>query len=353
MSIINALKEIEVLDKKDNPIIIEGIDFIEFSSVDPDQLVRLFECFGFLKMSHSINGQITHYQQGQINLLLTRDLPFNVDFTKAHGDSICSIGLRVRKLNEALEYFRQCDITVIFDYQTGLPFPSLENIGGSRLYLMDAETPSFYTYYPGFKACNSNKAPVNLLQDIDHLAYNVYPKMMDTWINHHLHHLNFKFLQPFNIHIKNIQLFSKVIQSKNNKVVWSINEAKNNIGQIADYLKKHQGPGVQHIALNTDDIFKTMDYLCHQQIEFMMAPDDAYYDELREKLPKSMISFLPLIKKYRLLIDIQSSDRLLFQVFTKPIIGPIFIEIIQRVKGYQGFGEKNVKTLFECMENTI
>ncbi len=348
------VKPVEVSTLSDlHPVSIESIDFVEFSSSDPAALARLFEQFKFVKKAYSTNGKITQYQQGNINFLLTADVPFSCEFANKHGPSACSVGVRVKNLNAALNYFKAQKIDILFDYQNGLPFPALKNIDGSRLYLMDSTAKSFYNTYPGFKTCNeSSFSDPNLFYDIDHMAYNLNKNTMDSWIQKYSNCLNFfeSYKLPFN---PEVQIRSKVIRSKNNKVAWSLNESQGDSNQIDRYLKQHQGPGMQHIAFITHDIFETMKCLKQNHIEFMVPPPDEYYEQLKTTLPQAMLSYLPRIKQYGLLVDRKLSDQFLLQIFTKPNVGPMFFEIIQRVNGYEGFGDDNVKVLFECMEKTL
>jgi 4-hydroxyphenylpyruvate dioxygenase len=123
-----------------------------------------------------------------------------------------------------------------------------------------------------------------------------------------------------------------------------VNESSDEHSQIQEYLEQYHGEGIQHIALHTPDIYKTVDAL---KVEFLDTPD-TYYELVEKRLPGHGEP-LEELRKRKILIDGSPGGGLLLQIFTKTLIGPIFFEIIQR-KGDEGFGEGNFKALFESME---
>ena len=126
-----------------------------------------------------------------------------------------------------------------------------------------------------------------------------------------------------------------------------LNEDKDERGQIAQFIKEFNGEGVQHIALETNDIYFTVKQLRKQGIQFLNVPDK-YYDTINERIDEHEEDVTAL-KELGILIDGGNKDGILLQIFTEPVVGPVFFEIIQR-KGNKGFGHGNFKALFEAIE---
>ena len=167
---------------------------------------------------------------------------------------------------------------------------------------------------------------------------------MQEWAEFYERLFNFREIRYFDIEGKLTGLKSKAMTSPCGKIRIPINESSDDRSQIQEYLEQYHGEGIQHIALHTTDIYKTVDSL---KVEFLHTPD-TYYELLDSRLPNHGEPVEEL-KKRRILLDGSPSGGLLLQIFTKTLIGPIFFEIIQR-KGDEGFGEGNFKALFESME---
>jgi 4-hydroxyphenylpyruvate dioxygenase len=167
---------------------------------------------------------------------------------------------------------------------------------------------------------------------------------MQEWAEFYERLFNFREIRYFDIEGKQTGLKSKAMTSPCCKIRIPINESSDERSQIQEYLEQYHGEGIQHIALHTADIYKTVDAL---KVEFLDTPD-TYYELLDSRLPNHGEPVEEL-KKRRILLDGSPSGGLLLQIFTKTMIGPIFFEIIQR-KGDEGFGEGNFKALFESME---
>jgi 4-hydroxyphenylpyruvate dioxygenase len=190
----------------------------------------------------------------------------------------------------------------------------------------------------------------NGLTYIDHLTHNVHRGRMKEWAEFYEHLFNFKEVRYFDIEGKLTGLKSKAMTSPCGKIRIPINESSDDKSQIAEYLDQYHGEGIQHIALGSDDIYRTVQGLRASGIVFQDTID-TYYDLVDRRLPGHGENLAEL-RRLRLLIDGHSnaSEReLLLQIFTQTVIGPIFFEIIQR-KGDQGFGEGNFRALFESIE---
>ena len=137
--------------------------------------------------------------------------------------------------------------------------------------------------------------------------------------------------------------------SSDGKIRIPLNESADDRSQIAEYLALYKGEGIQHVALSTDDIYATVEWLQSQGIPFAESPPETYYEMLQERLPNHGEP-VDRMKSLGILADgSREGSGLLLQIFTTTLIGPIFFEIIQR-KGDEGFGEGNFKALFESME---
>ena len=177
---------------------------------------------------------------------------------------------------------------------------------------------------------------------------------MGEWAAFYERLFNFREIRYFDIEGKLTGLKSKAMTSPCGKIRIPINESADERSQIQEYLDAYRGEGIQHIALGTDDIYRTVDQMTAHGVQFMDTPD-TYYEQVDARLPGHGED-LERLRRYRILIDgapapDDANGRLgiLLQIFTKTVIGPIFFEIIQR-KGNQGFGEGNFQALFESIE---
>jgi len=189
---------------------------------------------------------------------------------------------------------------------------------------------------------------------IDHLTHNVHRGRMGEWAAFYERLFNFREIRYFDIEGKLTGLKSKAMVSPCGKIRIPINESADERSQIQEYLDAYRGEGIQHIALGTDDIYRTVEAMALQQVQFMDTPD-TYYEQIETRLPGHGED-ADRLQRGRILIDgAPGADgatgrlEILLQIFTKTLIGPIFFEIIQR-KGNQGFGEGNFKALFESIE---
>jgi 4-hydroxyphenylpyruvate dioxygenase len=174
---------------------------------------------------------------------------------------------------------------------------------------------------------------------------------MKEWADFYERLFNFREIRYFDIEGRLTGLKSKAMTSPCGKIRIPINESSDDKSQIAEYLDQYHGEGIQHIALSTNDIYATVTSMLTQGIDFQETIN-TYYDLVSQRLPHHGEP-LEHLRQLRILIDgsasTDSSRELLLQIFTKPVIGPIFFEIIQR-KGDQGFGEGNFRALFESIE---
>jgi 4-hydroxyphenylpyruvate dioxygenase len=187
------------------------------------------------------------------------------------------------------------------------------------------------------------------LTGVDHLTHNVHRGRMELWAEFYERLFNFREIRYFDIEGKLTGLKSKAMTSPCGRIRIPINESADDKSQIAEYLEAYHGEGIQHIALATADIYKTVEALKARDISFMSVPD-TYYEAVDTRVPEHGED-LARLQRDRILIDGApgAGQGLLLQIFTETVIGPIFFEIIER-KGNDGFGEGNFRALFESIE---
>ncbi len=331
----------------ENPLGLDGFEFVEFTSPDPEALAGLFTAMGFTHLGNHKSKNVRHYGQGDVNFLLNMDEGGHArSFQSAHGPSASAMAFRVKDGAKALAMAIERGATKVDgEYE----LPAIEGIGGSYLYLVDrygAQTiyDSLFDPVPG--AVRGAGAGLHTL---DHLTHNVNRGRMNHWATFYEKLFNFREIRYFDIEGKQTALLSRAMTAPDDKIRIPLNESQDEHSQIEEFLREYKGEGIQHIALATDDIFKTVDTLRDAGIRFQDSPD-TYFDMIDARLPGHGHDVAEM-RKRRILIDgsPETGEGLLLQIFTENMVGPIFFEIIQR-KGNQGFGEGNFKALFESIE---
>lgn len=350
----------------DNPMGTDGFEFVEYAAPDPVALGRLFETLGFAPIARHRHKKVTLYRQGEVNFIINAEPnSFAQRFARQHGPSVCAMALRVN--DAALAYARALELGAWgFDNRTGpmeLNIPAIKGIGDSLIYFVDrwrgkggaapGAIGNISIYDVDFVPIADAPARPSGhgLTYIDHLTHNVHRGRMKEWAGFYERFFNFREVRYFDIEGRLTGLKSKAMTSPCGKIRIPINESSDDQSQIAEYLDLYHGEGIQHIALGTDDIYATVERMKRQGIAFQDTID-TYYDRVDVRLPKHGESVAEL-KRLRILIDgathQDAPNELLLQIFTQPVVGPIFFEIIQR-KGDQGFGEGNFRALFESIE---
>ncbi|WP_232818220.1 4-hydroxyphenylpyruvate dioxygenase [Zobellella maritima] len=337
----------------ENPMGTDGFEFVEYASNQPEQLAQLFERLGFMAIARHRSKQVTLYRQGDINFILNAEPDSQAErFARVHGPCANAMAFRVRDAADAIKRLAAGGAKVVASGAgpMELQIPAIEGIGGSLIYLVDRYgEQSIYDVdfrpIPGAEPCPKGVG----LTYIDHLTHNVEMGHMDLWAGFYEKHFNFREIRYFDIEGKLTGLRSRAMTSPCGKIRIPINESADEKSQIAEFLQQYRGEGIQHIALGTDDIYRTVETLRAGGMSFMSTPD-TYYEKLDARLPGHGED-LPRLRKNRILMDgaPTQGQGVLLQIFTDTVIGPIFFEIIQR-KGNEGFGEGNFQALFESIE---
>src|SRR3954468_14270702 len=350
----------------ENPMGTDGFEFIEYAAPDPSAMAAVFERMGFRAIARHRHKQVTLYRQGEINFILNAEPDsFAQRFARLHGPSVCAIAFRVRDAKAAYE--RAVSLGAWGYAQHAGPgelnIPAIKGVGDSLIYLVDRwrgkngaregeignigfYDVDFEPLQTGLTAASLNPEGHGLLY-IDHLAHNVHRGRMKEWADFYERLFNFREVRYFDIEGKVTGVKSKAMTSPCGKICIPINEeGSETSGQIQEYLDADHGEGIQHIALGSNDIYRTVDGLRASNIS-LLDTIDTYYELVDRRVPNHGEP-LDELRKRKILID-GAPDDLLLQIFTENQIGPIFFEIIQR-KGNQGFGEGNFKALFESIE---
>jgi 4-hydroxyphenylpyruvate dioxygenase len=331
-----------------NPVGLRGIAFTEFSGPSAETLDALFLAFGFSKVRGYASKAITHYRQNEIHFLLNAERSgFSADFARKHGPSIASMGWLVDDATAALAAAVSRGARAAESAVCDLPFPAIYGIGDSLIYFVEGfdgpNTADAACFAPlGQPVLQPGKGFLR----VDHLTNNVAAGTMKAWADFYKGIFGFTEVRYFDINGVKTGLTSYALRSPDGSFCIPINEPKSDTDQIAEYLREYDGPGVQHLAFATDDILASLDALQGSGIETLEI-DDAYYAEVFERVP-GVREDPARIQAHQVLVD-GDDDGYLLQIFTRNLIGPIFIEIIQRANNL-GFGEGNFGALFRSIE---
>jgi len=346
-----------VTDLFDNPMGLCGFEFVEFASPESNVLEPLFEQLGFQLVAHHRSKDVLLYRQGHINFIVNREPKSQADYFAAeHGPSACGLAFRVKDSHKAYERALSLGAQPV-EIPTGpmeLRLPAIKGIGGAPLYLIDRfeDGKSIYDIDFEFIENVARHPRGHGFTTIDHLTHNVYKGRMAFWGSFYERIFNFREIRYFDIKGEYTGLTSRAMTAPDGLIRIPLNEESGrNSGQIEEFLMRYNGEGIQHIALLTDDLLASVDALQMAGIPLMTAPNDIYYEMLAERLPGHGEPVSELQAR-GILMDgstAQGEKRLLLQIFSETLLGPVFFEFIQR-KADEGFGEGNFKALFESME---
>lgn len=350
----------------ENPMGTDGFEFIEYAAPDPAAMGQVFERMGFKAVAKHRHKNVLLYRQGTINFIVNAEPDsFAQRFARQHGPSVCAIAFRVQDAKAAYERATGLGAWGFAD-KAGpgeLNIPAIKGIGDSLIYLVDRwrgkngaqfgdiGNIGFYDVdfeaLPGLSAVEALAPEGNGLTYIDHLTHNVHRGRMNEWADFYERLFNFREVKYFDIEGQVTGVKSKAMTSPCGKIRIPINEeGKEQAGQIQEYLDLYRGEGIQHIAMGSDNLYKTVDALRANGVK-LLDTIDTYYELVDKRIPGHGENVEDLHKR-KILID-GKKDALLLQIFSENQLGPIFFEFIQR-KGDDGFGNGNFKALFESIE---
>ncbi len=341
----------------ENPLGLDGFEFVEFCAPEKGQLEAVFGAMGFARIARHRSKDVDLWRQGDINLIANYEPKSPAAyFASEHGPSACGMAFRVRNARQAYDEALARGAEPV-ETRTGpmeLRLPAIRGIGGAIIYLIDryGDALSIYDidfeYLPGV-----DRHPVGAgLRMIDHLTHNVYGGRMDHWATFYERVFNFREIRFFDIKGEYTGLTSRAMTAPDGRIRIPLNEegAKGG-GQIDEFLRSYNGEGIQHIAFICDDLVACLDRLRALGAPLMAPPPATYYEALETRLPGHSEP-VDALQSRGILLDGStgnSDPRLLLQIFGQPVIGPVFFEFIQR-KGDEGFGNGNFTALFKSME---
>jgi 4-hydroxyphenylpyruvate dioxygenase len=361
-----------VIDMSEHDFLpIQNFDFVEFYVGDAKQSTFYFSnSWGFTPIAYAgletgIRDRSSYVlEQGNIRLVITSSLvPTGeiAEHVKLHGMGVKTIALRV---NDASKAYRETtsrgargvmEPTVLSDDKGVVKLSAIATYG-ETIHLFVERSQYGGVFLPGYRKISTSvpqrARPVDLAA-IDHIVGNVELGKMNEWVSFYERVMGFTQLIHFDdqaISTEYSALMSKVMQNGSGRIKFPINEpaAGRRKSQIEEFLDFYYGPGVQHIALLTDDIISAVRVLKDRGVEFLSAPQ-TYYDHILDRVGK-IKEDIHEIAELGILVD-QDDEGYLLQIFSKPIGSrpTLFFEVIER-KGARGFGEGNFKALFEALE---
>ena len=348
---------------------LNGTDYIEFYVGNAKQSAHFYESvFGFEIIAYAgpetgLKDKASYVlQQGKIRLVLTTSLYAASEISehvRKHGDGVKVLALWVDDATSAFHETVKRGATPILEPKylsdkNGHAIISSIKTYGDTIHTFVERKNYNGTFLPNYIPYKSRtfKASVGL-QYVDHCVGNVQLGEMNTWVKFYEEVMGFKLLMTFDdkdISTEYSSLMSKVVSNGNGYIKFPINEPAAGIkkSQVDEYLDFYNGAGVQHIAIATNDIIKTVTELKNRGVDFLEVPS-SYYDDLLIRVGKIDEEIEPL-KSLNILVD-RDEEGYLLQIFTKPVEDrpTLFFEIIQR-KGAVSFGKGNFKALFEAIE---
>ena len=348
---------------------INGTDYVEFYVGNAKQASHYYRtAFGFQLVAYRGPETGTRdrasylLQQNKVRLILTSpiapDHPAAAHVAK-HGDGVRDIALWVDDAREAFDVAvergaRPAQPPTVLKEDAGEVVLAAIHTYGDTIHSLVERRHYRGLFMPGFQPIKPHYSPPPVgLQYVDHCVGNVELGAMNTWVKFYQDVMGFRNLISFDdkdISTEYSSLMSKVVASGNDRIKFPINEPAQGRkkSQIDEYLEFYRGPGVQHLAIATDDIIQTVTALRDRGVEFLQVPK-SYYDTVQARVGR-IDEKLAQLKELGILVD-RDDEGYLLQIFSKPVQDrpTLFYEIIQR-KGAKSFGKGNFKALFEAIE---
>ncbi|MFD2036129.1 4-hydroxyphenylpyruvate dioxygenase [Belliella marina] len=346
-----------------------GTDYIELYVGNAKQSALYYQyAFGYELIAYAgpetgIKDRASYVlKQDKIRLVLTsalhQDHPIS-EHVKKHGDGVKVLALWVDDAEKSWKETtsrgaESYDEPKVFSDEHGEVKTASIRTYGETIHTFVERKNYKGIFLPGYKPRKSQYSPTSIgLKYVDHCVGNVGWGEMNKWVEFYENVMGFKLLITFDdkdISTEYSALMSKVVSNGNGYIKFPINEPAEGKkkSQIEEYLDFYNGPGVQHMAIATDDIVHTVSELRKRGVEFLEVPS-SYYDDLLDRVGEIDEDLQPL-KDLNILVD-RDDEGYLLQIFTKPIQDrpTLFFEIIQR-KGAKSFGKGNFKALFEAIE---
>ncbi len=344
-----------------------GFDHVEFCVKDLNHHQNTwskmgFEVVGNVRVQEKGAHQVL-MAQGGVRLLLTEyddsdfaKSQYGYQFLKTHGDGICVLAVEVEDAAAAFvettsKGAKPALSPTTFDSADGqVVLAEIFSPGDfryrfvQRKHSVDLSKPALFIDH--LKADRLESPSPTGIISIDHLTNNIDMGQFEIWLNFYKTVFNFKAVRRFNIKTGRTGLLSDVVQSECGRIKVPINEATEKESQVQEFVDRFKGAGVQHLAFLNRDIVSALTGYREKGFKFLSVPS-TYYDVVPKRVP-GVTEDLKVLEKLGILLDGEGGGYLM-QIFSEELIGPFFLEIIQR-KGNNGFGEGNFKALFEAIE---
>ena len=344
-----------------------GIDYLQFYVGNAKQAAYYYRALGFTPIAYmgletgSRDRVSWVVQQGDVRFVFTGSLgssgPIS-EHVKRHGDGVYDVALRVPDAEEAYRVALERGATSVaepevFEDDHGKLVRAAISTYGETIHSLVGRQDYSGPFFPGFQALDNSGTDGFGIKSIDHVVGNVELGKMDEWVHFYERIMGFTELRHFSddeISTEYSALMSKVVWDGDGKIKLPINEPAEGKrkSQIEEYLEYYETPGVQHIAMSTEDIVTTVESMRDAGIEFLRVPD-TYYEEARERVPE-VSNQIDALHRNGILVD-KDEEGYLLQIFSKPVQDrpTVFFEVIER-HGSRGFGAGNFKALFEAIE---
>jgi len=352
---------------KEDSFPILGIDYLQFFVGNAKQAAHYYKALGFTPIAYSgletgSRDRVSWcVQQGGVRLVFTGALgpegPVSAH-VRLHGDGVHDVALRVPDAEEAYRVaLDRGAVSVaephVFEDERGKIVKAEIGTYGDTVHSLISRQDYSGVFFPGYQSLEAADLDGFGIIAIDHVVGNVELGKMQEWVEFYERIMGFTELRHFSdeeISTDYSALMSKVVWDGEGKIKFPINEPAEGKrkSQIEEYLEYYRTPGVQHIALTTEDIVATVESMSASGIEFLRIPD-AYYQDARQRVPE-IGPQIEALQRNGILVD-KDEDGYLLQIFTKPVQDrPTgFFEVIER-HGAKGFGAGNFKALFEAIE---
>ncbi|HVM34657.1 MAG TPA: 4-hydroxyphenylpyruvate dioxygenase [Actinomycetota bacterium] len=355
------------MSKLEDAFPILGIDYIQFFVGNAKQAAHYYRSFGFTPVAFrgletGTRDRVSYcVQQGEVRFVLTGTLQPQgpiADHVKLHGDGVHDVALRVPDAEEAYRVALERGATgvaepQVFEDEHGKLVRAAIATYGETVHSLISRADYSGVFFPGFQRLPHESTDGFGVQYIDHVVGNVELGKMQEWVDFYERIMGFTELRHFSdeeISTEYSALMSKVVWDGEGKIKLPINEPAEGKrkSQIEEYLEYYKTPGVQHMALATTDIVRSVEAMRGRGIDFLRVPGN-YYEDAKQRVPE-IASQIDALARNGILVD-KDEDGYLLQIFTKPVQDrpTVFFELIER-HGARGFGAGNFKALFEAIE---
>lgn len=343
-----------------NPMGLDGFEFVEFAAPTPGALDPVLAMLGFEQVAEHRSKAVALWRQNDINIVVNHEPRSPAWFlAQEHGPCAAGLAFRVGDAHQAYDRAlalgaEPCNVPA---GPMELRLPAIRGIGGAPLYLVDRPAGNGSIYAIDFAFADGvERRPAGVgLAAIDHLTHNVYRGRLQRWAGFYERLFGFREQRRFDIRGQHSGLVSRAMVAPDGKIRIPLNEEAPQSaghGQIDEFLTRYQGEGIQHVAFACDDLLAVCERLRQRGLPFLPPPPPAYYEALDARLPGHGLD-VDQLAAAGILVDGQTDGgqpKLLLQIFSAELIGPIFFEFIERRRD-DGFGEGNFQALFEAIES--